>query len=57
MLTGGEDAFLGFGESSEGAGSGSRRGFVKTGGGGEINAGGSGLTGRFCFSGIEGMEE
>lgn len=57
MLTDGGDAFLAFGGSSEGAGSSSRRGFVKTGGGDEINAGGSGLTGRFCFSGTEGMEE
>ena len=57
MLTGGGDIFLGFGEGSVGVGSGSRRGFVKAGGGGEVNAGGSGLTGRFCFSEIEGMEE
>lgn len=57
ILTGGGDVLLGFGERSEGAGSGSLRGFVKTGGGGEINAGGSGLTGRLCFSGTEGMEE
>ena len=57
ILKGDEDIFLVLGKGSERVRSGSRRGFVKTGGGGEVNAGGSGLTGRFCFSEIEGMEE